>query len=400
MKRSKAVSAIVIAALLFSPSLSSAAPKKISLQTGSIFPAPIDTESFLQSGNNSLFLSNSESRTADITIKAIDITGASAWERVIDSGSDEIASTFGLDPAGNIWVAGNSALLSSIETTTPIVGVDNPDGVSLEDVNDIRADLNQLTVWKLSSTGELQATYINAMVAVPVVTAISATSSGVSIVGAMESAPFIINLSNTGTFSKVIAFGTAKTVINSVARQSDGSSFLFGSSAESLGGKKVAGKRDGVLIKISKSGAITSVVRSSANGAVRSWNSGNQANLLSGHVIAGKVTEVAITKFNNSFAPTWTARFPGTGASIAVTEGNNSYLAFTTRSAIPGVNLWKPTSPSLLLLTFDGKGVLKAAHAFPGLVTPINLQFTRERGVIGLASSSDGAISIFTLVSR
>jgi len=400
MKRSKAVSAIVIAALLFSPSLSSAAPKKISLQTGSIFPAPIDTESFLQSGNNSLFLSNSESRTADITIKAIDITGASAWERVIDSGSDEIASTFGLDPAGNIWVAGNSALLSSIETTTPIVGVDNPDGVSLEDVNDIRADLNQLTVWKLSSTGELQATYINAMVAVPVVTAISATSSGVSIVGAMESAPFIINLSNTGTFSKVIAFGTAKTVINSVARQSDGSSFLFGSSAETLGGKKVAGKRDGVLIKISKSGAITSVVRSSANGAVRSWNSGNQANLLSGHVIAGKVTEVAITKFNNSFAPTWTARFPGTGASIAVTGGNNSYLAFTTRSAIPGVNLWKPISPSLLLLTFDGKGVLKAAHAFPGLVTPINLQFTRERGVIGLASSSDGAISIFTLVSR
>jgi hypothetical protein len=400
MKRSKAVSAIVIAVLLFSPSLSSAAPKKISLQTGSIFPAPIDTESFLQSGNNSLFLSNSESRTADITIKAIDITGASAWERVIDSGSDEIASTFGLDPAGNIWVAGNSAPVLAIETTTPIVGVDNPDGVSLEDVNDIRADLNQLTVWKLSSTGELQATYINAMVAVPVVTAISATSSGVSIVGAMESAPFIINLSNTGTFSKVIAFGTAKTVINSVARQSDGSSFLFGSSAETLGGKKVAGKRDGVLIKISKSGAKTSVVRSSANGAVRSWNSGNQANLLSGHVIAGKVTEVAITKFNNSFAPTWTARFPGTGASIAVTGGNNSYLAFTTRSAIPGVNLWKPTSPSLLLLTFDGKGVLKAAHAFPGLVTPINLQFTRERGVIGLASSSDGAISIFTLVSR
>jgi len=83
-----------------------------------------------------------------------------------------------------------------------------------------------------------------------------------------------------------------------------------------------------------------------------------------------------------------------------VTGGNNSYLAFSTRSAIPGVNLWKPTSPSLLLLTFDGKGVLKAAHAFPGLVTPINLQFTRERGVIGLASSSDGAISIFTLVSR
>jgi len=400
MKRSKSVTAVAIAVLFLSPSLSSAAPKKIALQTGSIFPAPLGAESFLQSGNNSLFLSNSESKTSDITIKAIDITGVNAWEIVIDSGSDEVASTFALDQSGNIWVAGNSAPLLLAETVTPIVGVDNPDGVSLEDVNEIRADLNQLTIWKLSPSGELLATYLNPMVTVPAISAISATASGVSIVGAMESKPFILNLSNTGTFSKLISFGTAKTIINSVARQSDGSSFLFGSSAETLGGKKVAGKRDGVLLKISKSGAITSVVRSSANGAVRSWNSGNQAILLSGHVITGKVTEVAITKFSSSFQPSWTARFPGTGASIAVSGGSNSYLAFTTRSLIPGINLWKPTAPSLLLLTFDGKGVLKAAHAFPGLVTPINLQFSRERGVIGLASSSDGAISIFTLVSR
>jgi hypothetical protein len=400
MKRSKSVTAIVIAVLFLSPSLSSAAPKKIVLQTGSIFPAPLGAESFLQSGNNSLFLSNSESRTSDITIKAIDITGVNAWEAVINSGGDEVASTFALDQAGNIWVAGNSAPLLLAETVTPIVGVDNPDGVSLEDVNETRADLNQLTIWKLSPSGELLATFLNPMVAVPTISAISATASGVSIVGSLDSKPFILNLSSAGTFSKVITFGTAKTIINSVARQSDGSSFLFGSSAETLGGKKVAGKRDGILLKISKSGVISSVVRSSANGAVRSWNSGNQAILLSGHVITGKFTEVAITKFNSGFIPNWTARFPGTGASIAVTGGNNSYLAFTTRSAIPGINLWKPTAPSLLLLTFDGEGVLKAAHAFPGLVTPINLQFSRERGVIGLASSSDGAISIFTLVSR
>jgi hypothetical protein len=141
-------------------------------------------------------------------------------------------------------------------------------------------------------------------------------------------------------------------------------------------------------------------VRSSANGAVRSWNSATAGNLLSGQVIAGKTSEVAITKFSNNFAPSWTARYPGTGSSIVASSGANSYLAFTTRSAIPGINLWKPTTPSLLVLTFDGKGVVKAAHAFPGLVTPINLQFSRERGVIGLASSSDGTISIFTLVSR
>lgn len=400
MKKSKSLLAIVIAFTLLDSGASFAAPKKIVLQTGSVLPAPIGAEGFLQSGKNSIFLSNTFNQTSDISLRAIDITGAIAWERVIDSGNNEVASAITLDSLGNIWIAGNSDPLLLVDSSTPIVGIDNPDSVSVEDIKEIRADLNQLTIWNLAPTGDLIATYIYPMVKIPTVSGISATNTGLSIVGAMDAKPFLINMSNTGTFSKVFNIGTSKTVINSVVRQSDGTSFLFGSSAETLGGKKVAGKRDGVLIKLSKSGAITSVVRSSANGAVRSWNSATSGNLLSGQVIAGKTAEVAITKFTNNFQPSWTARFPSTGASLVTSGGNNSYLAFTTRSAIPGINLWKPTSPSLLILTFDGKGEIKAAHTLPGLVTPLNLQFSRERGVIGLASSSDGEISIFTLVSR
>ena len=400
MKRSNSSVAILIAFILLGTGTSFAAPKKIVLQTGSVFSAPIGAEGFVQSGKNSIFLSNSLNQTSDISLRAIDIAGGLAWERVIDSGTNEIASAFTLDSLGNIWIAGNSAPQMLVDTPTSIVGIDNPDGVSVEEIEEIRADLNQLTIWNVASTGELIATYIYPMVKVPTISAISATNTGLSVVGSLDSKPFLINMSSAGTFSKVISIGTSKTIINSAVRQSDGSSFLFGSSAETLGGKKVVGKRDGVLIKLAKSGVITSVVRSSANGAVRSWNSATSSNLLSGQVIAGKNTEVAITKFTNNFQPTWTARFPGTGSSLVVSGGANSYLAFTTRSAIPGINLWKPTSPSLLILTFDSKGELKAAHAFPGLVTPINLQFSRERGVIGLASTSDGAISIFTLVSR
>jgi hypothetical protein len=400
MKRSKSVIAIVVTTFLLSTNTSVAAPKKISLQTGSVLPAPVGAESFLQSGKNSIFLSNRTNQTLDVSLNAIDISGTTAWEQVIDSGNHEVAAALTLDPSGNIWIAGNSAPLLLVESSTPMVGIDNPDAVSLEDITEIRSDLNQLTIWKVAATGELLATYLYPMVTVPTVSAIAATTSGLSIVGTLDSKPFVINMSNVGTFSKVMSIGTSKTVINSLVRQSDGSSFLFGSSAETLGGKETAGKRDGVLIKLSKSGAISTVVRSSANGAVRSWNSATQTNLLSGHVIVGKKTEVAITKFTNNFQPSWTARYPGTGSSIAVSGGSNSYLAFTTRSAIPGINLWKPTTPSLILLTFDAKGVVKAAHAFPGLVTPINLQISRERGVIGLASSSDGAISIFTQVSR
>lgn len=377
-----------------------AAPKKIPLQTGSVLPAPQSAESFLQSGNNSIFLSNSRAQTLDISLEAIDISGTSTWKRVIDSGSDEIASVFALDQSGNIWIAGNSSPLIPLESSTSLVGIDNPDGVTLDDIGELRADLNQLTLWKIAPTGELLATYMNVMVSVPVISAISATASGISITGALEAKPFLINMTNAGIFSKTFSFASAKTVINSVIRQSDGSSFLFGSSTETLAGKKVAGKRDGVLLKISKSGALTSVVRSSANGALRSWNSATPSILLSGQVIANNISEVAITKFNSNFVPSWTARFPGTGSAIAITGGGNSYLAFTTKSAVPGIPLWRPTTPGLLLFTFDSKGVLKAAQAFPGLVTPINLQFSRERGVIGLASSGDGVISIFTLVSR
>lgn len=400
MKRSTSAIAITLTLFLLDTESSFAAPKKIALQTGSVLSAPQNAESFLQLGNNSVFLSNSMSQTLDISLEAIDISGVSAWKRVIDSGSDEIASVFTLDQSGNIWIAGNSSPMIPVESSTSLVGIDNPDGVTLDDIGALRPDLNQLTLWKIAPTGELLSTHINTMTGVPTISAISATASGVSITGALDAKPFVINMTGAGVFSKIFSFATAKTVINSVIRQSDGTSFLFGSSSETLAGKKVAGKRDGVLMKISKSGALTSVVRSSANGALRSWNSATPSTLLSGQVIANKISEVAITKFNSNFVPSWTARFPGTGSSIAISGGSNSYLAFTTKSAIPGITLWKPTIPGLLLLTFDSKGVLKAAHAFPGLVTPINLQFSRERGVIGLASSNDGAISIFTLVSR
>jgi hypothetical protein len=204
MKRSESLLAIVIAFTLLGSNTSFAAPKKIVLQTGSVLPAPIGVESFLQSGKNSIFLSNTFNQTSDISLRAIDITGAIAWERIIDSGNNEVASAFTQDSLGNIWIAGNSAPLLLVDSSTPIVGIDNPDSVSMEDINVIRADLNQLTIWNLAPTGDLIATYIYPMVKVPTISAISATATGLSVVGSMDLKPFLINMSNTGSFSKVI----------------------------------------------------------------------------------------------------------------------------------------------------------------------------------------------------
>jgi len=377
-----------------------AAPKAIPVQLGSIYSATAGTELFLQLAKSSIFISNVTKQSADIQLTAVALSGTQLWQRVIDSGADEVATVATLDPQGNIWLAGSAALLPAAETATPVVVADNPDSVNIDAGAKLRGDMNNLALWKISATGEVIGTYLSPLKIIPSVTAISATNSGLSVIGTLDAKPFVISATTSGTIGKLIAIGTSKTELNALSRNSDGSISLFGSSAETLAGKKVAGIRDGVLIKLSKSGSITSLIRSSAVKASRSWISGDSSHLLSGPVVTGKNVETAITKFTTAFSPSWTLRIPSAGASATITANGNSYLAITSRSAITGISGWKPTQPSLLVITFDSKGVMKAATALPGLVTPISLHYSSARGVVGLASSADGTVSIFTLASR
>lgn len=396
MKRFIAAVAVLVIAL----PQAAAAPKSVAVQLGSIYNAPANSEGFLLSEKNSIFFSNINVKSSDIQVTALDASGIQIWQRVIDSGVDEIATAGNVDPQGNIWLAGSAAPRALIETLTPVIGIDNPDQVNIDAGTALRNDMNQIGLWKISPAGDLLASYTLAQKSVPVIDALATTNSGISIVGALETRPFLVTATTSGVFGKVQIIGTSKSEFNSVARNSDGSTSIFGSSAEKLSGKNLAGIRDGILLKISKSGAVTSLVRSSAQKAARSWISGDALHLVSGPVIAGKVTETAITKFTTTFSPTWTLRIPSTGASTTLSANGNSYLALTSRGPISGITSWKPTQPSLLVLTFDSKGVIKAATALPGLVTPISLKYSAGRGVVGLAAASDGTVSIFTLVSR
>jgi hypothetical protein len=380
--------------------VAAAAPKAIPVQLGSIYSAPAGTELFLQSGKNSIFIANINAKSADIQVTAVDLSGNQLWQRTIDSGADEVVTAATLDPQGNIWLAGSGALITAAETTTPITGIDNPDSVNIETNPSLRGDMKNLALWKISTTGEFVGSYLSPLKNIPLANAISATNSGLAVIGTLDSKPFVITATTSGAFGKLISIGTSKTELNAVARNSDGTLSIFGSSAETLAGKKVAGLRDGVLIKLSKTGSVTSLVRSSVLKGSRSWISGDSANLLSGPVITGKSVETAITKFTTAFAPTWTLRVPSTGTSTTLSANGNSYLALTSRGPITGVSGWKPSQPSLLVITFDSKGVMKAATALPGLVNPISLHYSSSRGITGLASAADGTISIFTLVSR
>ena len=399
MKRFLALLLSIVVAFWAAPQ-SLAAPKAITAGLGSIYTPPVDADNFLLSGKSVIYYANVESETADILVTSFDFTNTRSWQLKIDSGADEVVSSASTDPVGNIWLVGSASLLTQSETTTPNTGIDNPDGVTEDPSPALRSDMTQLALWKISQKGELLATYLLPQKSVPLTTGVSAKNSGISITGILESKPFLVTATNTGVFSKITFLGSSKTEINSVIRSEDGTTSLYGSSTETLAGKKLMGKRDGILMKVSKTGAITSLVRSSANGASRGWTSGDSSNLLSGYVLTGAKSEIAITKFTSTFAPTWTTRYAGIGAPISISGGGFSYLAFTSKSTITGINGWKPNEAGLIVLTFNGKGVLQAATSLPGLLTPLNLAYSRDRGVLGLASSADGSVSIFTLVAR
>jgi hypothetical protein len=359
-----------------------------------------DVEGLVAIGKTLITYSNTGGVNSNILLIGLDATGLQLWQKTLDSGVDEVALAATADSSGNLWIAGASAPVVAIDTRTVQTPTDNPDGVVVEQSSPLRGDLNLLTLWKVSSQGELLATYSVAESAPALINGISANASGVSIVGQLLDKPFLISASPLGVFGKLISIGGAKTQINSVVRNSDGSINVFGSSAETLGGKKLVGIRDGVLIKISKTGNITTVVRSSAPKGNRSWINSDNSLALTGYVKTGKVLESAFTKFTSAFVPTWTIRVPSHGGSVVLSAVGATYAAIGSNSVVSGVSGWKPSTSQLLLLALDSKGVITAAYSAPELADPISLTYSKEIGLYGLAKAGDGTVSIFHLSAR
>lgn len=390
---------LVFAASLVLPT-ASAAPKAVAVKKLDIVASAVSAEGLVATGKTLVTYSNTGSTNSNIELTGLDVTGVQQWLRTIDSGVDEIATAATVDAAGNIWLAGSSAAVTVPESVTAAIAAENPDGVVAEELPRVRSDMNQITIWKLSPIGELLATFLSVQTSPALVSALSVNSSGVSLVGVLADRPFLLSATPTGVFAKPLFIGTNKSALNAVVRSPDGSVNLFGESSETLGGKKVAGVRDGILVKVNKSGAITSVVRSSAIKAQRSWLAADSTLTLTGYVKSGKVIESAFTKFNSSFVPTWTMRIPSTGSSTVLTAAGTTYGALSSNSAIKGVTGWKPTTPTLLLATFTNKGVMTGAYADSQLSAPISLVYTKELGLCGLARGSADSISIFRLATR
>lgn len=387
--------AVFIAALLAFSTPAEAAQKRVAVKKIEKIATLPTAELLFASGSSIITVGNIESATSDISLSALNSDGTPSWSLNLDSGLDEIAMAATPDSAGNIWLAGFSATTVVEETTTPTVVAENPDSVLVEPSQPTRSDLNRLTLWKVTSNGQLEASYYSSENLPGIINSISISKSGLSILGQYNQKSFIQVMSLSGSFGALAYIGTSKTFLNAIVRNSDGSSSVFGYSTETLGGKKLAAKQDGVLIKVSKSGSLTSVVRSSAIKAERSWLSADSNFLLSGYVKVGKKIESAITKFTPTFAPTWTLRVPSAGESLAITAGKTSIAAVNSNAPVTSLIGWKPTKPSLLLIAFDSKGLITAAKGSADLSAPLALTYSKELGVFGLAKASDGAITLF-----
>jgi hypothetical protein len=388
--------ALFLALLLVGITPAVAAPKSVAVKKLNII-ATVSAEAMVVTGKTIVTVSNTDGVNSNILLTGMDISGTQLWQKTIDSGVDEVALASAVDPLGNVWLAGASSVQAAVESATAPIQAENPDGVIAEPVTKLRTDMNLLTLWKVSPLGDLLGTYTLSQSAPALINAISVNANGVSIVGQLLDKPFVLSATSTGVFGKVLSIGTSKTALNSVVRHTDGSVSVFGSSAETLAGKKLAGVRDGVLIRVSKTGAIASVVRSSAPKANRAWLSADSTLALTGFVKSGKIIESAFTKFTMAFAPTWTMRVPSLGTSAVLTSANTTYGAISSSSAVSGVIGWKPTSASVLLLALSNKGVIAGAYGSSEISEPISLSYSKELGLVGLAKTATQTVALFTL---
>ena len=383
------LSLVVISTLFFTP-LANAAPKKPLVKSLKLLTTIASVDEFsgvVASGRTIIVYGNKGDKSF---AKALDIAGKELWTVELDKASPSVVTAAAVDSNGVIWLAGSTSLVRATPAPSPTVTALNPDKtIPVADI--FSADLDAYSLWSLNPTTQLLTQYTLQLSAPILINSVAVDKNGITAVG---SSGTIITSDLAGKIAKPINVGTEATVFESVVKHADGSITVVGSSSETLGGKKLVGKVDGVIIKVSKVGKVVSVVRSSAPKASRNWLSASNSLLLGGEVITGPKVESAITKFSSTYVPSWTYRFASSGKTFAA---GSTFAFFQSKGAIAQLANWAPKSAQALLLTFDAKGVITAAHSAPAEQKEVlGLYLSKDLGPLCITSSAE-TVSIFTL---
>lgn len=272
----------------------------------------------------------------------------------LSAGVESFVSAATVDATGNFYLFGASSN-PIVGTVPPISGVLNPDNVVPDPVSSDKSDAINLIYWKLDATGKLLDTQMMSMPFATIPYTALVDSVGITVAGSSYNDPgsnaFVVNWAAKPTF-----IGKSFTSIYGIARSADGGVIAVGQSRDKLLATTLKGKTDGFLAKITN-GKLTSVQRSSDTGANRAWRTTTSTLLLGGY----SNSTAAITKFNSSFIPTWTDRYPSNGSALTATVGKVNYGAFVSMGAVKALPAWKKKS-AILVLTFDGKGLITGAN--------------------------------------
>ena len=383
------LSLVVISTLFFTP-LANSAPKKPLVKSLKLLTTITSVDEFsgvVASGRTIIVYGNKGDKSF---AKALDIAGKELWTVELDKASPSVVTAAAVDSNGVIWLAGSTSLARATPAPSPTVTALNPDKtIPVADI--FSADLDAYSLWSLNPTTQLLTQYTLQLSAPILINSVAVDKNGITAVG---SSGTIITSDLAGKIAKPINVGTEATIFESVVKHADGSITVVGSSSETLGGKKLVGKVDGVIIKVSKAGKVVSVVRSSAPKASRNWLSASNSLLLGGEVTTGPKVESAITKFSSTYVPSWTYRFASSGKTFTA---GSTFAFFQSKGAITQLANWAPKSAQALLLTFDAKGVITAAHSAPAEQKEVlGLYFSKDLGPLCITSSAE-TVSIFTL---
>lgn len=359
--------------------------------------------------------------STDGFVQALDSSGTVQWSLPLDNGLNEIATAATFDSSGNIWVVGTaqtprnspspstspsptgSPSATATTTPTPTATVLNPDGVSVDAFIPMRPDLTSLTLWKVSPSGTLLATYTAEMGSAFFVRGAIFANNSIAVVGIISTtsgiAGLLIQADLNGTFGKPIIVGKADTELDALAKMSDGSLVLLGGSSETIAKQGRKGDKDGIVVVMSPAGKISSLVRSSNTASTRTWRSGTNSLFLGGEARGMVKSEAVVTKFGSTLIPSWTMRLASSGPALTVDSPTSHIFVFPSVGAIAGVKGWKPSKPSALVMSLDSKGVLNGAYGASAIVTPVAIGYSRDLGIVVLGQGPAG-VSIFHALPR
>ena len=357
--------AVLISALLIVSTTPLIAAPVTPLTSVKLIPADQDIAGMLV-GDSAIYLFGNTPTGGYVT--ALNKDGSQKW---LHSFSDLTAFTISagaLDANGDIWLAGASAAPIAIPApVNPSPTAANPDGVIIGDEGALRPDLNNLTLWKVSSAGTGAGKYQLPLTQPVLPTSLSANKSGISIVAWQSAGSLFVSADLLGKFGKPLRVGKTTTTLDKVIRNSDGSSILLGSGTELFLGNKAIGVRDGLIVKVDTTPKIVQSVRSGEKGATRNWASATSSLLLGGFLKSKTSALATITKFEPTLKPSWTVRFKASsGAVVANGVSKITYAAY--ESAGSGT-----------LLTFDKSGKVLSTNSFLG--QPIAMGFNKILGL-------------------